>query len=60
GFHTLDESASAIRSIIGKFQDMGVFKVAPSHCTGNEAVQSFKEAYGSDFIEPVVGKTFHV
>jgi len=60
GFHTLDMSASVVGSVIKRFQQMGVGKVAPTHCTGDEAIRLFKEFYGADFVEAVVGKTIHV
>jgi metal-dependent hydrolase (beta-lactamase superfamily II) len=43
-----------------KFQKMGVGTVAPSHCTGNEAMLLFRELYEDNFVEAVVGKTLHV
>lgn len=46
--------------MIKRFQEMGVGKVAPTHCTGNETIQLFREAYGSDFIEAAVGKSIEV
>ncbi len=60
GFHTLDLPSSLVRSVIRRFQEMGVGKVAPTHCTGAEAIQLFKEAYGPDFVEVAVGKTVEV
>ncbi|MBP7529074.1 MAG: MBL fold metallo-hydrolase [Syntrophorhabdaceae bacterium] len=60
GFHTLDLSTFLVRSVIKRFQQMGVGKVAPTHCTGNEATRLFKEVYGADFVEVVVGAVFHV
>lgn len=60
GFHTLDLSASVIRSVIKRFQQMGVGRVAPTHCTGDEAIQLFKEVYGTGFVEAAVGKTLDV
>ncbi|MDD3846216.1 MAG: MBL fold metallo-hydrolase [Syntrophorhabdaceae bacterium] len=60
GFHTLDLSLSVVKSVIKRFQEMGVARVAPTHCTGNEAIRLFKDAYGAHFVEAVVGKTLHV
>jgi 7,8-dihydropterin-6-yl-methyl-4-(beta-D-ribofuranosyl)aminobenzene 5'-phosphate synthase len=34
--------------------------VAPSHCTGEEAIATFKQEYGPDFIETGVGSTITV
>ena len=60
GFHTLDSPASTVRSVIKRFQQIGIGKVAPTHCTGDEAIDLFREIYGPDFIEAGAGKTFHV
>jgi len=60
GFHTLDLPPSTVRFLIKRFQEMGVGKVAPTHCTGSEAIRLFREADGSDFIEAVGGKTLEV
>ncbi len=60
GFHTHDSSINAVRSVIKRFQQIGVGKVAPTHCTGDEAIRMFKEAYGVDFVEAAAGKTFRV
>jgi len=60
GFHTLDLSTFVVRSVIKRFQQMGVGKVAPTHCTGDEAIKIFKEVYGADFVEASVGKTLRV
>ncbi len=60
GFHTLELSASAVRSLIEKFQYMGVKIVSPTHCTGEEAIRIFRETYGPDFIEAIVGRTYHI
>lgn len=59
GFHTLDVPLSVVGSVIKRFQQLGVVKVAPTHCTGDKAIRMFKEAYGSDFVEASVGKTIY-
>jgi 7,8-dihydropterin-6-yl-methyl-4-(beta-D-ribofuranosyl)aminobenzene 5'-phosphate synthase len=56
GFHLLNKPASAINSIIEDFRRLEVQKVAPSHCTGDQAIALFREAYQDDFIEAGVGK----
>jgi 7,8-dihydropterin-6-yl-methyl-4-(beta-D-ribofuranosyl)aminobenzene 5'-phosphate synthase len=56
GFHLIDKPASAIHTIIEDFRRLGVQKVAPSHCTGDQAIALFHEAYQEDFIESGVGK----
>ena len=50
GFHLLNKNASEVDRIIRALKEMGVQKVAPSHCTGEEAILRFKKAWGKNFI----------
>lgn len=50
GFHLLNKNASEIDQIIRTLKEMGVQKVAPSHCTGEDAILRFKRAWGENFI----------
>ena len=56
GFHLLSSSDSELRNIIRGFREMGVEKVAPSHCSGDRCRELFREEYGDDFIESGAGK----
>jgi len=42
--------------VVKEFKELGVKKVAPSHCTGDEAIKIFKKEYQEDFIKSGVGK----
>ena len=55
GFHLGQTSRSRITGIVESFKEMGVEKVAPSHCTGNQAIEMFREAYGDAFIDAGAG-----
>lgn len=55
GFHLLNASASSVRSVIGELQALGVQACGPSHCTGDQAIALFQEAYGAGFIAMGVG-----
>jgi len=44
-------------SVVKKFREIGVEKVAPSHCTGDRVRNAFASAYKEDFIEYGVGRT---
>jgi 7,8-dihydropterin-6-yl-methyl-4-(beta-D-ribofuranosyl)aminobenzene 5'-phosphate synthase len=50
GFHLLNKNDSEIDRIIHALKEMGVQKVAPSHCTGEEAMLRFKSAWRENFI----------
>jgi 7,8-dihydropterin-6-yl-methyl-4-(beta-D-ribofuranosyl)aminobenzene 5'-phosphate synthase len=60
GFHLLGHSESRLRRTLLALRDLGVRKVAPSHCTGDEAIALFREAWGSDFVEGGCGATIQV
>ena len=47
-------------SIVKEFKKLGVKKVAPSHCTGNDAIKAFAEEYKNDFIKSGVGKIIEI
>lgn len=51
GFHLIGTSITRIHGIIQELKDLGVEKVAPSHCTGERAIGIFKESWGKDFVE---------
>jgi len=49
-----------VETTIQELQSLGVRKAAPSHCTGDQAVASFKAEYGPDFVAMGVGQTIRV
>ena len=51
GFHLIGTSTTRILEIIQKLKDLGVEKVAPSHCTGEKAISLFKKSWGKNFVE---------
>jgi 7,8-dihydropterin-6-yl-methyl-4-(beta-D-ribofuranosyl)aminobenzene 5'-phosphate synthase len=60
GFHLGDAGRARIEAIIADFRELGVQRVAPSHCTGDRARQMFAEAYGDDCTLSGVGQMFVV
>jgi 7,8-dihydropterin-6-yl-methyl-4-(beta-D-ribofuranosyl)aminobenzene 5'-phosphate synthase len=60
GFHLGGASESRIKEIAAEFQRLGVKKVAPSHCTGDNAIRLFREVYGEDFVESGAGRVIEV
>jgi 7,8-dihydropterin-6-yl-methyl-4-(beta-D-ribofuranosyl)aminobenzene 5'-phosphate synthase len=44
------------RSVLDSFRELGVRKVAPCHCSGDEARGFFKEAYGDAYMDVGTGK----
>jgi metal-dependent hydrolase (beta-lactamase superfamily II) len=37
-----------------------VEKIAPSHCTGNSAIKTFRHEWGTSFVDLNIGDTFEV
>ncbi len=60
GFHLVNKSEAALQEIIDQFKEMGVQKVGATHCTGDRAIEMFKQAYKKDFIPMGVGKVIHI
>ena len=60
GFHLKGYSKERIEFIIHNFRNLGVQKVAPSHCTGDQAINLFKNEYGDDFISNGTGKIIQI
>jgi 7,8-dihydropterin-6-yl-methyl-4-(beta-D-ribofuranosyl)aminobenzene 5'-phosphate synthase len=60
GFHLGNHSTLQIQNIIREFKDMGVQNVAATHCTGDKAIELFKEAYGENYIKAGAGKEIEI
>jgi len=56
GFHLGGTPTRQINSIIQNFKMLGVEKVAPCHCTGEEAINLFRRYFGRNCIETGVGR----
>ncbi len=56
GFHMLDHDPPDIEEVIDRFKFHKVIHCAPTHCTGNEAIFLFQEAYGEKFLRMGSGK----
>ena len=56
GFHLGGKSDQELDDIISAFRSLGVKKVSPTHCTGEQAIEKFSQAYGENFIRNGVGK----
>jgi 7,8-dihydropterin-6-yl-methyl-4-(beta-D-ribofuranosyl)aminobenzene 5'-phosphate synthase len=56
GFHLSGASPSQISHVAESLLQLGVEKVAPCHCSGDQARKMFKEYFGDDYIDCGVGK----
>ena len=60
GFHLLSKSEDEVKEIINEFKYLGVMKVGATHCTGDRAIELFKEAYKENFVQMGVGKVIRI
>jgi len=60
GLHLMEKAEGMIEIIVKEFHELGVKKVAPAHCTGEEAIGLFREEYKEDFLPVGVGKIIEV
>ncbi len=55
GFHLRDEKLSSLQRTVETFEELGITRVCPSHCSGDNARSLFKKAYGDNCIMGGVG-----
>lgn len=60
GYHLNHLGARELMETIGGLQESGVRQVAPSHCTGDEAINLLRELWDDDFIEGGAGAIFDI
>ena len=56
GFHLAGAATPQIESVIEGFRQLGVRKVAPCHCSGDETRKLFREEYEENYINSGAGK----
>ncbi len=55
GFHLMGAPEAVVARATKDLKDLGVQKVSPTHCTGDAAIELFREAFGESFIPGGVG-----
>jgi len=60
GFHLPSKSEVELKQIIDECRILDVRKAGPTHCTGDRAIQMFRQVYGSDFVQMGVGRTLKI
>ena len=60
GFHLMYSDASEIASVIETLQRLGVQNVCPTHCSGDLAIEMFKESFGERYIQGGIGRVIEV
>ncbi|MBN2169704.1 MAG: MBL fold metallo-hydrolase [Candidatus Krumholzibacteriota bacterium] len=56
GFHMMDRDAAQVDAVIVALRELGLARVAPSHCTGDAAIAAFHEAWGEDCLALGAGR----
>ena len=49
GFHLFGKTEPELKEIIQRFQELGVERVCPCHCSGDRARKLFHQAYGKNY-----------
>jgi 7,8-dihydropterin-6-yl-methyl-4-(beta-D-ribofuranosyl)aminobenzene 5'-phosphate synthase len=60
GTHLLRHSEEDLRVVIHALKELGVQRMAPSHCSGDKAIAMFKEAFGDGFVQMGVGRVIKI
>ncbi len=60
GFHLKDKGRDEIVSVVEELKALGVEKAGPAHCTGEEAINIFKESFKDNFIPIAAGEELEV
>lgn len=50
GFHLCNTQAAGVEQVIDNLKQLGITKVGPAHCTGDEAIALFEERWGEGFV----------
>ena len=60
GFHLMQHSPDQVKEIIEHFNQAGIKKCGATHCTGDNAIEIFKKAYGENFVGMGVGRVIEI
>lgn len=55
GYHLGNRGDTALLGIVSEMRELGVERVAPTHCSGELARRRFRDGFGEDYIEAGVG-----
>ncbi len=56
GFHLFRNNEAEIIEIVKEMKNLGIEYITPTHCTGDLAIEIFKETYGENYIPGGVGR----
>jgi 7,8-dihydropterin-6-yl-methyl-4-(beta-D-ribofuranosyl)aminobenzene 5'-phosphate synthase len=58
GFHLGGRSTATLEHIVQEIRQLGVQRVTPTHCTGDEAISLFRQEYGEEYLPGGTGAVF--
>ncbi len=60
GTHLLRHSDTELQAVVDDLKKLGVRKIAATHCSGEEAISLFRDAFGDDFVKTGVGHVIEI
>jgi len=60
GLHLKEKPIAQIEEVISRLKSYSIEKIAPLHCTGENAQRLFKKAYGYNYISLKIGATLEL
>jgi 7,8-dihydropterin-6-yl-methyl-4-(beta-D-ribofuranosyl)aminobenzene 5'-phosphate synthase len=60
GFHLLRLGEREIDETVQALRDLGVEAIAPSHCTGEAAIERLRAVFGADFVDSGCGAVIEI
>jgi 7,8-dihydropterin-6-yl-methyl-4-(beta-D-ribofuranosyl)aminobenzene 5'-phosphate synthase len=58
GFHLMNMSIEQIEHISAKLTELNVKRLAPSHCTGDKAIEYFRNTWKDKFVDLNIGDSY--
>jgi 7,8-dihydropterin-6-yl-methyl-4-(beta-D-ribofuranosyl)aminobenzene 5'-phosphate synthase len=60
GFHLRDQSLESVNSVVLALMNMGVLRVAPTHCSGKNAQIIFQQHFGERYLSVGAGMQLEI
>ena len=60
GFHLMHHSIQQVKEISARLKRLQVNRIAPSHCTGDSAIQIFKQEWKQNFVDFNIGNSIRI
>jgi 7,8-dihydropterin-6-yl-methyl-4-(beta-D-ribofuranosyl)aminobenzene 5'-phosphate synthase len=57
GYHLMEKSEEEMNTIISAMKALGVVKCGATHCTGDEQIKMFRNAFSENYFELGAGNT---